>query len=370
MGIVLLTLAVAVSALYHLTALLAALRHLQQPRRTAEQTPGISILKPVHGLDPGFLDAIRSHANQRYAGEFEILFGLNDPGDPSRAAMEQLKREFPQLPIRILEAQTRWPNAKVGVLRDLAEAARFPVLIVNDADILVPPDYLTNLVAELQTPGVGIVTCLYRASAASLPGQWEALGIATDFAPSVLVAPLVGIREFGLGATLCFRRTDLNSIGGFAAIADYLADDYQLAKHITSQGSRALLSRVTVETSLGDGDWRSVWKHQVRWARTIRVSRGDGYLGLPVTHAGLWALLAMLAGAWWLASVLIALRWLSALAAGGGVLSSRHAQRWFWLAPVWDLWAFAVWVAGLAGGTVEWRGMQLRLDRSGKIQVR
>ncbi len=125
------------------------------------------------------------------------------------------------------------------------------------------------------------MTCPYRARAHTLAAAWESLGIAVDFMPSALVAPLVGVREFGLGSTLAFRAADLERAGGFAAIAEYLADDYQLAKRITALGKRAVLSTYTVETSLGEATWSGIWQHQLRWARTIRLSKGGGYAGLP-----------------------------------------------------------------------------------------
>ncbi len=115
--------------------------------------------------------------------------------------------------------------------------------------------------------------------------------------PSTLVAQLLGVREFGFGSTLAFRADDLAAAGGFAAIADYLADDYQLANQISKLGRRALLSTYTVETSLGESTWAGVWNHQLRWARTIRASKGAGYAGLPITHAGLWAAAALGCGA-------------------------------------------------------------------------
>ena len=235
------------------------------------------------------------------------------------------------------------------------------MVIVNDSDISVERDYLRRVTQPLSDPAVGLVTCLYRAEANSFAGKWEALGIATDFIPSTLVAPLVGIREFGLGSTLCFRRSDLERIGGFEAIADYIADDYQLAKRITSLGMRAHLSDVVVSTHLSDPDWGSVWRHQVRWARTIRVSRGDGYIGLPITHAGLWALLAASAGIGWLALLLVLARIASGLLGGVGVLGQKRFLYLFPLFPLWDLWAFAVWIAGWSGRTIVWRGKRYRL---------
>jgi ceramide glucosyltransferase len=186
--------------------------------------------------------------------------------------------------------------------------------------------------------------------------------------PSTLVAQMLGVREFGFGSTLAFRAADLASAGGFAAIADYLADDYQLAKRITALGKRALLSTYTVETSLGEATWRGVWEHQLRWARTIRVSKRAGYAGLPLTQAGVWAALALVLGAWPASVCLVVLRSLSALLTGGFVLRSRLAATLFWLLPVWDLYAFCVWLASYAGRTVRWRDRVLSIGRDGRIQ--
>jgi ceramide glucosyltransferase len=183
----------------------------------------------------------------------------------------------------------------------------------------------------------------------------------------VLVARVVGVREFGMGSTLCFRRDDLEKIGGFAAIGDYLADDYQLAKRITQTGLRAVVAGVTVLTHVNDAAWSGVWSHQVRWARTIRVSKGRGYLGLPVTHAGLGALLLAFAGHWPLAAAVCALRILAGLATAVLVLGERRMLAAAPLIPLWDLWAFAVWAAGLAGGSVMWRGQRIRLLPDGRL---
>lgn len=357
-----------ISAAYQLTALIACLRQLLRQATVVRNPRPVSILKPVRGLDPDFYAAIRSHATQDYPVPFEILFGAADPSDPCLPEVEKLQREFPQLPIRVVDTKTSAPNAKVGVLIDLAAEARYDILLVNDSDILVPQGYLKKVTAPLDHAQIGIVTTLYRATAHSLPGRWESLGIAIDFAPSVLVAPLIGIREFGLGATLVFRKEDLNAIGGFQAIADYLADDYQLARHITQRlDKHAYMSELVVETSIGDDTWAGVWQHQVRWARTIRVSRGGGYVGLPITHTGLWIFVAMLAGAWNLAAALTIIRMLTALVSGVTLLRSPIARRAFWLAPIWDLWAFFVWIAGLSGSKVVWRDGVLTLSKDGKL---
>jgi ceramide glucosyltransferase len=326
----------------------------------------VSVLKPIRGLDDGFYSAIRSQAAQDHPN-FEILFGIADPADPARAEIERLIAEFPTVSIRLLTCSTPAPNAKVGTLIELAAAARHSLLVVNDSDITVQPDYLRSVTAPLADATIGLVTCLYRAEARDWPGRFEALGIATDFAPSTLVAPLFGVSEFGLGSTLAFRREDLDKIGGFASVADYIADDYQLGARIHQLGRKNLISQVVVSTRLSTGSWSSAFKHQLRWARTIRLSRFSGYLGLPATFATLWALDAAIFGHWIGALALLTVRLAAALTGGWFVLRSQDALRYFWLVPFRDLWGVAVWVTALFGHSVEWRGKRLRLDNQGRI---
>jgi ceramide glucosyltransferase len=355
------------SAAYQLIAIVAALRHKRHPleARTAEKFP-VSILKPVYGTDPGFYEAIRTHALQKYP-EFEILFGIRALDDPAAGAIEQLMGEFPSLAIRLIVCRTRAPNGKVGSLIDLANEARYPILIVNDSDISVPDGYIGDVTAPLADQNTGLVTCLYRAETDDWPSRFESFAIATEFMPSTLVARLLGVSEFGLGSTLAFRKADLERIGGFRAIGDYLADDYQLGKKLHSLGLRNLISGVVVSTSMSAGSWRNAWHHQLRWARTIRLSRGGGYAGLPITFASLWVVLAAAAGLWWIALPLLAIRFAMAFACGWLVLGSWDVLKYWYAIPVRDLWGVAIWAAGLFGDTVRWRDRRLRLNHQGKI---
>jgi ceramide glucosyltransferase len=356
------------AAAYYLLAIVAAVRWGRSATCPVSAAPPLSILKPVHGRDPRFYDAIFSHAAQDYP-EFEILFGVSDPRDPALADIARLKREFPGRRIEVAVVETNSPNAKVGVLAELAKRARHPLLLVNDSDIVAPPGYLRAVTAPLADPKVGLVTCLYRGAADSWAARCEALGIATEFAPSVLVARLLGQAEFALGSTMVFRVETLRRVGGFEAIADYLADDYQLGRHISEMGDRIEFAPVVVETDLGGESWAQTWRHQLRWARTIRVSRPAGYFGYVVTHATLWALVALAAGQWWAAALALGLRMLAGLVVGIGVLKDRRVAKDFWLIPLRDLFGFAVWAAGLFGHTVQWRDRELRLHPDGRIHA-
>jgi len=361
------TAAASLAGLYQLVAIVAAFRHkLSRVASFSQKAAPVSILKPVYGADPGFYDAIRTHASQQYP-EFEILFGIGHPDDPARTAIERLIHAFPSIPIQLVVCTTQTPNRKVGVLIDLATRARHPLLLVNDSDISVPANYLRDVTAPLANSGVGLVTCLYRAEAHNWPSRFEALAIATEFAPSTLVARLFGVSDFGLGSTLAFRKADLDRIGGFRAIADYLADDYQLGRKLHSLGRRNVISPVVVSTRLSAESWTAAWRHQVRWARTIRVSRGAGYAGLPITFTTFWAVVAAGFGLWWLGILLILARLAMAIGCGWFVLRSADVWKYFYAIPLRDLWGASVWAAGLFGDTVEWRGRRLRLDREGRI---
>ncbi len=348
----------AIAAAYQILAILGCVFR-GRPKAPAKPLGPISVLKPVHGVDPGFREAIRSHTVLQ--GDYEFLCGVSQTNDPALPVLREFFR------VSVVDSDTRAANAKVGVLIDLAAAARYPILVVNDADIRVAPDYLTRVTAPLDDPSVGLVTCLYRPVGDSFAARFEGLGVATDFAPSALVARLLGVDEFAMGSTLAFRREDLDRIGGFAAVADYLADDYQVGHRIHALGLKCVLSDVVVETHLGGG-WRQVWQHQVRWARTIRVSRFGGYLGLPITNATLWAAVTAACGRWDVGIALLAIRLVMAFASGWGVLHSRDVLYLWWLVPARDFFGFAVWVAGLFGDSVVWRGQRLLLDRDGRIQ--
>src|ERR1700731_3683604 len=265
--------------------------------RPTQTLAPVSILKPLKGTDPDIYESFRSHCLQDYPA-YEIIFGVSDADDPAVASVKQLQREFPEHAIQLIVSPDKLgANVKVSNLEQMLHAARYQHLLVNDSDIRVERDYLRRVIAPLVEERVGMVTCLYRGIAASTLGsQLESLGISTDFCPGVLVARQLenGLR-FGLGSTLAFRRTDLERIGGFHSIVDYLADDYELGRRIAGLGLQVLLSDLVVETHLPAYALRGFFAHQLRWARGVRDSRAGGYIGLASTYGFMWALLAVIA---------------------------------------------------------------------------
>lgn len=368
------------SFLYYILCLLGA-RNLLAARQSLRRdffatAPPVSILKPLKGIDPEIHDSFRSHCLQDYP-EYELVFGVNDAEDPAIASVEQLKREFPDRSIQLVVCpDVLGPNVKVSNLEQMVRVARFEYLIVNDSDIRVEPDYVRQVISPLANEQVGMVTCLYRGIAASTLGsRLEALGISTDFCAGVLAARTLerGL-SFGLGSTLAFRRRDLKQIGGFKAVVDFLADDYELGKRIAGLGLKVVLSDVVVETHLPYYDFGGFLSHQMRWARGVRDARLGGYIGLASTFGLMWGLLNLiLAGAarwsWIVLGGVLVLRTLVALAVGKSALKDRQLLGQLWLLPLRDLIAVAIWIASFWGHTVTWRGDRFELRKGRLIRI-
>jgi ceramide glucosyltransferase len=355
----------------------AAARYASQAKHSLAQSadlPPVSLLKPLKGTDPEMYESFRSHCLQDYP-QYEILFGISDPSDPAAELVEKLQRECPQRAIRLVRCEkSLGANGKVSSLVQLAATAKYDVLLVNDSDIRVPADYLRTVITELQAPNTGLVTCLYRGVPTdTIASRLESLGISTDFAPGVLAAQQIeGGLHFGLGSTLAFRRRELEAIGGFETIVDYLADDYELGKRIADSGLNVTLSNAVVETFLPAYGFSGFFSHQLRWARTIRASRPGGYAGLLLTYTLPWATLCLLLArgatwAWALFAAAALLRITMALVTARSVLRDKDTIRSLWLLPLRDFLAPLVWLAGMFGRKIVWRGEEFELE-GGKLK--
>lgn len=369
---------------YFLVSIIAARIYLRRRRVTLPTfAPGVTVLKSLKGVDPGMLDAFRSHCRQDYAGEFELLFGVSSFDDPAVAAVERLKTEFPQVAIRLKECPERLgTNGKVSTLFQLAIHARYDFLLINDSDITVSPKYFERVMAcfaqqnsqsPTQSARVGMVTALYRGRAhATFGSRLEALGIASDFMPSVLVSKMIeGSLKYGLGSTLAVRRDALEEAGGLIALVDQLADDHQMGVRIVKAGYSIALSPEVVETAIPAYSWRGFIDHQLRWVRTVRDASPGGYIGLVFTHGSAWAFLNLIASGFsplslWLFGMSFFLRLTQAMTVGAEVLRDHQVLPSLWLLPFRDTVQMGIWIAGFAGNTIVWRGEEFQL-KNGKL---
>ncbi|MGD0792722.1 MAG: bacteriohopanetetrol glucosamine biosynthesis glycosyltransferase HpnI [Terriglobales bacterium] len=338
-------------------------KKLKQAPLPESQLPPVSILKPLKGVDPEIWESFCSHCEQEYP-QFQLIFGVSDPGDPAIEVLRKLQAKYPNRPIELIVCdRVLGANIKVSNLAQMLPAASHELLLVNDSDIRVPSDYLRKAITPLADSSVGLVTCLYRAVASpTLGSRLEALGISTDFVPGVLSARFLekGL-HFGLGSTLAFRRRDLEAIGGFEALLDYLADDYELGRRIAATGKRVEISAATVTTFLPAYTLRQFFRHQLRWSRTIRDARRWGYTGLLFTFGLPWALVTLLAAhgaawAWLLFALTFTVRLAVGFVAAVAVLHDRQVLRNILLLPLRDLIAPLVWAASFMGNRIHWRG--------------
>jgi ceramide glucosyltransferase len=359
---------------YYVAAIIAALRFFTRERthEFVPFAPAVSLLKPVRGVDFGSYENFASFCRQKYA-DYEILFGVGDAADPAVPLIQRLIADFPQQRIRLfVGAEQIGANRKVNMLARLAREAQHEILVLTDGDIRVTPTYLREVVAPFADRRVGAVTSFYRGMAEkNLGAELEAIGAASDFFAGVLMANWMEGITFGLGASIVTTKEWVAKIGGFAAIADVLADDYELGHRVAKAGGKVLLSREAVWTMYPAQTARSFWQHQVRWSRTVRLCRPLSFAGLIFTHGLPWALLAaLIAPAPWFAAayliVYLVLRLTLAWTVGVWGVGDEIVRRKLWLVPLGDAVRFAVWLASFASNRIHWGGEEYTI-RKGRL---
>jgi ceramide glucosyltransferase len=362
---------------YYVTAIIAAIRFFRRER--AKQlpafTPPVSLLKPVRGVDFGTYENFASFCVQDYP-EYEILFCVNEVSDAAVPVIQKVMKDFSARRIRILaNAPQLGSNRKINNLALLTREAKYEIMLQTDGDVRVGPNYIRELVAPFVDPAVGVASCFYRAVAQnSFWAELEAVGTASDFVAGALVAEWKEGITFALGASVGTTKTWLAKIGGYEAIANLLADDYELGNRVHQAGGKVLLCREPVWTMYPAQGAKGFWDHQVRWARTVRLCRPASFIGLLFTHGLPWALLAAavapsasIAAAYLLAYVV--LRLIMAWVVGIWGINDDVLRRHFWLIPVRDLLNFAVWLAGFASNRVTWGGLEYVMKDGKMMEV-
>ncbi len=336
--------------------------------------PSVTLLKPLTEWTDQVRENLLSFCRQDYP-DYDLIAGI-----PRRDAMEIAQKALTSGPC---QRPIHWevcnpeltPNPKISELLHLYPHARRDVLILSDADIRVGPDYIRQVVAPLSNPTVGAVTCLYTTpEATTLPGIVEALIINVDFIPSVLVAHHLFGARFMLGATIALRRATLEAIGGLRALANYLADDYQLGVRVVRAGYRIAISRHIVENRLPPMSLLDLYRHQLRWARTIRVNQPVGWLFSCISFLTGWAVLWLVASdfsavGWRLLAMTTIFRMLEGSYLNDSLNGLRAYWRVAWLMPVKDAFYMLVWFLSFTGNRVHWAGREYVVNRDGRMTL-
>ena len=361
---------------YSLVTLYSVRSFFSRRTKSEKISPPLSIVKPIKGLDAGSRRNLESFCLQDYP-EFQIVFALQSQDDPSLPVIRQLIVDYPDLDMKVvIDGTVHGSNAKVGNLINAYQHLKHDIIVVSDSDIRVAPDYLSNITAHFSDPKAGLVTSVYRAANVdTLSAAIEATGYCSEMIPNVIVAERLEGLSFALGASMAVRRDALQGVGGFGALADYLADDYQLGNMIHRAGWKVALSGDFVDIYMQRESLSDVLSRQLRWSRTMRVSRPRGYLASGITHPiPALALSVAFAGLTFPALSAAALLYMlrsSVLT----FLSRSYAKdglfpRYLWLLPFRDLLSTATWALAFAGNRVRWRGELYTVGSDGKMARR
>lgn len=362
---------------YYILVLWAARRFARDQhaiRRVDPFTPPISVLKPIRGLDRNAHENFSSFCRLDYP-VYEILFCASDPDDPAVPVVEQVMREFPHVPVRLLiGAEPLGVNDRINKLCRLAREARYDLLVITDSDVRVEPEFLRAFAAAFGDSRTGAAMMLFRSDVdGSLVSRLDCLGVGNDFWSSALVAIwLEGGARFIHGAAMATRRERLAEIGGFEAMVHHQLDDFLLGHRIARAGHRVALLPPAFWMVYASANWREYLRHELMRYVRFRHVRPAGYAGMLFTYGLPWSLAAVAAapsasiGLAYLVAYLL-LRYVSVWAVGVGVLDDPAVRRSWWLAPLRDVVAFPIWLAGFASRRFRWRGQEFRVEKGGRL---
>jgi ceramide glucosyltransferase len=342
-----------------------------------ESLPSVTVLKPVHGMEPRLEENLESFFLQDYPN-FEIVFGTRSEEDPALQVVDRLRRRYPSVPVRVIfSGQPTWPNAKVFSLNKMIASSSTDHFVISDSDILVKPDFLRNVISPLLERQNGLVTCLYEGvPAEDFWSRLEALGMSVEFPSGVMVADMMEGMQFALGAVMAVRRDALDKIGGIGATAEYYSDDFVLGNLVAKAGYSVVLSHHHVGHVLTTQTFAQTFKTQRRWMQSTRYSRPAGHFGSGLTFSTPFGLLGFIAagalGHLWIAFALLGWSYINrvvqALTVGWGVIRDPRALSGCLLYPLRDLLGFIVWTTSYLGrSTFYWRGEVYRFTAGGRI---
>jgi ceramide glucosyltransferase len=342
--------------------------HAVPPRALAEHPP-VSLLKPLCGVEPLTELALESFFLVDYP-VYQLVFGVQNPQDPVLEIVERLRARYPERDVTVIVDPTlHGTNRKISNLINMYHAAAYETLVMSDADIHVPPYFLHRVVAALGAPGVGLVTTLYTA----LPGTphlatlMGANQINYTFLPGALLARKLG-RQDCLGVTMALTKTVLAEVGGLQAVSNHLADDQVLGRLVRAKGYELTLAQVIPATTVPEHDFRALFRHELRWARTIRALVPIPYAASVLQISLFWALLAVIASgcslwAWALFFFVLLTRYVAARRIDAALGLAKAGDAWLFL--VRDFCSALIYILSYTGDKVDWRGQVMHAD-SGK----
>ena len=351
---------------------LAVLQHLVLRRHRSERPglpatlPGISVLKPLCGVDEGLAESLAAFAALDYP-RYEVVLGVRDRRDAAWPVAEAAVAQWPGRFRLVIQRGEPGLNPKVNQLMGMADAARHDVLVVSDSNVRVAPGYLAEIAWHLQDEGVGLVThAIAGEGEASLGARLETLHLTSTISPATASAKRILGGDVVVGKSMAMRRRDLEAMGGFASVKDVLAEDFVLG----TRTSRVLGKRVVIAaTPIRNVNHRRTvgqfLERYTRWSVMQRKIAGNvPYASQILLNPVVFALAATLVdpGAESLALLGAVSGAKVAVDAATGRVMRDGGLGWVaLLAPVKDLVAALAWLRGFTRNTVDWRGNRLEI---------
>lgn len=334
--------------------------------------PSVTLLKPLCGIEPNLYENLESFCRQDYTGPMQVVFGVQNANDAAIPVVRRLMAAYPTLRIDlVIDSRQHGSNRKVSNLINMSAEIAHDVVVLADSDMVVKPDYLARITAELAQPGTNGVTCLYHGVPAHR-GIWahlSALAIDVQFLPNVVMGTSLGLAKPCFGSTIAFARASLAEIGGFETFRDDLADDYAIGEALRANGAVVAIPTFTIGHTCVDTDLAGLWSHELRWNRTIRNVDPAGYAGSIVTHAFPLALIGALIPGAGTSALAVA-----ALALACRIVLCVRLERAFglaphpyWLLPIRDILSFANFSWSFVSGAVTWKGHDYRVVADGTL---
>jgi ceramide glucosyltransferase len=323
--------------------------------------PGISILKPLKGLDDNLFDNLASICMQDYP-EYEVIFSLRDQNDPAYKVAGKIKDKYPDKDITILvERCNAGLNPKINNLIPAYKIAKFEHILISDSNIMVDKNYLREIVGPMRDPEVGLVSNMIKGTGGRTFGSiFENLHLNSFVLGSVCFLDKLLKMPCVVGKSMLMKKQDIEAIGGFKAVKDVLAEDYLIGQKMHKMGKKVILSSYIIKNVNEYWGIRKFINRHTRWGKLRWKIGGIRYFSELFSNAVFMSVLPIFL---WEPS-----RITLAFAAGvssikilgdfyiGRKIKIKMSFLLYFLSPVKDIIIGLIWFAPILSTTVVWRG--------------
>lgn len=313
----------------------------KKSERPRDCTEGVTILRPLKGIDTDMELCLESSFHQIYKGPFEIIFCVESEGDAAIAVANSLIQRYPDVDARVLvspEPEKYGANPKINNLAKGFVNAKYDIIWVQDSNTWIAPGTLQRSANRITTGGTRVVHHLPMS--VSLDSGWrtgsalDEMFMLTAHAKMYSAINALAVDVCVMGKSNMYRRSVLDAavahklaqpqpkslqIGtnrsnnssefsgrghGIRHFAQYIAEDNMIAKciwdHAVSQGvSRSEITALTSDSvvqPLSHFSLQGYCDRRIRWLRVRRYMVYAATLIEPTTECFVAGVIGALLG--------------------------------------------------------------------------